>query len=338
MRISSDGGEPGAPAASWFDPLAVPGPRLHPGPRDASQFPAWRERVLAVVRGRCHAQAAPVAELLHAGHDGGLVCEQYRLTTKDTQVTGTLLTPARAAGRLGAVVVCPGRNAVPAQVTGAQPPDYPDRAIAAQLSGAGLVTFTLDYRLAGRVDPGRVRGRDEAAVLAQLYQVAGRSLLAELATGAAAALAWLARHPAVEPGQVALFGHSLGGAVALHAALAQPVPPPLCTASHLGSYRILGYGHPAGMLPGIAADADLPDLYAALAPAPLHLQYGLTDAELSPADAAAAGDRITVLYRLAGAGGRAEIHAAPMGHGTATGPAVDFLRRTLSAAPSCTPA
>jgi dienelactone hydrolase len=115
-----------------------------------------------------------------------------------------------------------------AQVTGAQPPDHPDRDIAARLCGAGLVTFTIDYRFGGRVDPGRVRGGDEAAVLAQLYQVAGRSLLGELAAGASAALAWLGSHPAVEPGQVALFGHSLGGAVALHAALAQPVPPPLC--------------------------------------------------------------------------------------------------------------
>jgi perosamine synthetase len=341
MPTSSDGGEPAAPAAPWFDPLAAPGPRLHPGPRDSGEFPAWRERVLAAVRGRirCAAPAGlPAPALLASRYGDGLVREEYLLTSKHTQAAGTLLAPAHADGKLPAVLVCPGRNAVVAQVTGAQPADYPDRAIAARLCAAGFVTFTLDYRFGGRVDPGRVPGRDEAAVLAQLYQVAGRSLLGELAAAAAAALAWLASHPAVEPGQVALFGHSLGGAVALHTALAQPVPPPLCVASHLGSYRILGYGHPASLLPGIAAEADLPGLYAALAPAPLHLQYGLTDTELDPADAAAAGDEITRLYRLAGADGRAEVLAAPMGHGTATGPAIGFLRRALCVHPSCTPA
>ncbi len=327
----ADGDEP--PGGLCFDPLTWPDHRLHPRPQDAEDFPAWRDRVRAAVRARgdCCPPAGPVsATLLSTARSGDLAREQYLLNGIGAEAAVTLLRPARASGALPTVLVCPGANAVVAQVTGAEPPDYPDRDIAVRLSAAGFVTLTLDYRYAGRVDQGRKAGRDDMTVLAQLYDLVGRSLLGALVRGAGLTLAWLGSQPGTRPGQVALFGHSLGGAVALHAALAARELLPLCVASHLGSYRVLGYGHPAAHLPGIAADADLPDLYAALAPAPLHLQYGLADRELDPADAQAAGEQIAELYRIAGAGGRAEVLATPMGHGTAPAPAIDFLRRALA--------
>ena len=230
------------------------------------------------------------------------------------------------------MLVCPGRNAVVEQVTGAAPPDYPDRDVAARFAAAGLATLTLDYGFDGSIDPERLYGRDEAAVLAQVYLAAGRSLLAELVADATAAFGWLRDQPWVRPDAAGLFGHSLGAAVALHVALSLDRPPPLCTASHLGSYRVLRYGHPALMLPGIGRDLDLTDLYAALAPAPLQVQYGRSDRQLDPADAEAAGQRIQDVYRLAGAEGNVEIRAEPMGHGTATTPAIEFFRRTLTSA------
>ena len=218
------------------------------------------------------------------------------------------------------------------QVTGAEPPDYPDRDVAARFAAAGLATLTVDYGFDGSIDPWRLYGRDEAAVLAQVYLAAGRSLLAELVADAAAAFGWLREQPWVRPEAAGLFGHSLGAAVALHVALSLDRPTPLCTASHLGSYRVLRYGHPALLLPGIGRDHDLPDLYAALAPAPLQVQYGRSDRQLDPADADAAGQRITDVYRLAGAEPNLEVLAEPMGHGTATTPAIEFFRRTLTSA------
>jgi perosamine synthetase len=346
MPTSSDpGGDPAAepPGAAWFDLLAGPGPRLHPPPAHPREFPAWQRQIRGAVRRRGGAGPSEArgaeATLLSSVTAGNLLRAEYLLRAGQLSRRGsreflaTLVRPAGDSGPWPAVVVCPGRNAIISQVTGAQPPDYPDRNVAARFAAAGFVTLTLDYRMTGRVDPGRLHGRDETAVLAHLYMAAGASLLAELAGYAAAALYWLDAQPQVQPGRVALFGHSLGGAVALHAALFLDHPPPVCAASHLGSYRILGYGHPALLLPGIAADADLPDLYAALAPAPLHLQYGLADHELDPGDAAAAGQRITELYRVAGAPSRAEVHAFEMGHGTAAGPAINFLNRVLRVPP-----
>ena len=142
------------------------------------------------------------------------------------------------------MLVCPGRNAVVEQVTGAEPPDYPDRDVAARFAAAGLATLTLDYGFDGSIDPERLYGRDEAAVLAQVYLAAGRSLLAELVADATAAFGWLRDQPWVRPDAAGLFGHSLGAAVVLHVALSLDRPPPLCTASHLGSYRVLRYRAP----------------------------------------------------------------------------------------------
>jgi dTDP-4-amino-4,6-dideoxygalactose transaminase len=256
---------------------------------------------------------------------------------------------ARSAGLTGpaalarGVVVCPGRNAVLGQVTGQQPPDYPDRDVAAQLSQAGFVTVTLGYGLDGVLDPAVLAGRDEASVLAQAYATAGQPLVGVLARDALTAAAWLAGRlagPAAGGGTapVALLGHSLGAAVALYAGLLDDLARPLCLASYLGSFAVLAHGGGAAMLPGIGAHADLPELYGALAPAPLQVQYGLRDPNLDPADAARAGTVITGIYQAAGAAGRAEIVAAPMGHGTDVPAAIGFLRAALDDQPAAPPA
>jgi len=333
MATSSDS----VTAARPVRALTLPRSSQEPLPRPAApeDVPGWRAQVIAAVRARAgspdhddpaEAVAGEVRTVV-----AGVIREEYLIGRPWGRLRAVLLRPAEpAGGSWPAVLVCPGRNAVVEQVTGSAPPDYPDRDVAARFTAAGLVTLTLDYGFDGSVDPRRLYGRDEAAVLAQLYVAAGRSLLAELAADAAAAFGWLRRQPWVQPDCAGLFGHSLGAAVALHAALGMSPPPPLCTASHLGSYRILSHGHPALMLPGITQDADLPDLYAALAPAPLQVQYGVSDTQLDPADARAAGQRITAVYRQAGAEANAEVRAERMGHGTAVGPAIGFFRQALA--------
>lgn len=302
-----------------------------PLPRDQAEFGPWQARVVAAVRAIAGVPPGPVAAaMLSTRADGELTRAEHELRADGHQPLRVVTCYRTTGGPMPAVVVCPGRNAVVDQVTGAQPPDYPDRNVAEQLARAGFLTATIDYGLDGQLDPGLLAGRDEAAVLAQLLAISGRSLLGVLAGGALATADWLATHHAAAPGQVALFGHSLGGAVALHAGLLSGRALPVCVASHLGSYQVIGYGHPAGALPGIGSHADLPGLLGALAPAPLQLQYGTADPTLDPADAAAAGRLVRDLYAIAGARGRAEVVTAEMGHGTQVAAAIDFLRRAPS--------
>jgi dTDP-4-amino-4,6-dideoxygalactose transaminase/dienelactone hydrolase len=226
-----------------------------------------------------------------------------------SEIRATLLLPD-GPGPFPAVLVAPGRNATLERVTGQTPPDHPDRNVAEQLAHSGLATLTVDYGL----------GHDAGATLNALATLGGGSLLAALVEDAVAALRWLRARPEIDAGRIGLFGHSLGAAVALHTALVEEQPLPVCAASHLGTYRML-YGRlrtgpEGGALPGILQQADLPDLYAALAPAPLQVQYGLRDPYLDRADAAAAGDLVIAGYDRAGAKDRVEVRALDMGHGT----------------------
>ncbi|WP_399933117.1 DegT/DnrJ/EryC1/StrS family aminotransferase [Streptomyces kanamyceticus] len=247
---------------------------------------------------------------------------------------GTLLAPHGVA-RGPAVLVLGGRNARLDQLTGDVPPDHPDRNVAEQLARAGFVTLSFDHGIGGGLDEERRAGRDEGTLLAHAFALTGRSLLGALVGDALGALGVLAAHPLADPDRLGLFGHSLGAAVALHTALLAPRQGlPLCAASHLGSYQALYErlltGHEGAALPGILEYADLADLYSALAPAPLQLQYGTADSYLEPADARAAADTVRAAYAAAGAS--AEIHELPMGHGTHVGHAADFFTRALSGA------
>lgn len=249
---------------------------------------------------------------------------------------GTLLAPMDAAPDASprpAVLVLGGKNARLDQLTGDVPPDHPDRNVAEQLAHAGFVTLSFDHGIGGAMDAARRAGRDEGTLLAHAFALTGRSLLGALTGDALGALDVLAAHPLVDPRRVGLFGHSLGAAVALHTALlGGRAGIPLCAASHVGSYgalyeRLLT-GHEGAVLPGILEYADLPDLYGALAPAPLQLQYGTADSYLEPADARAAADTVQEAYQAAGA--EVEVHGLPMGHGTDVGHAADFFTRTLA--------
>jgi perosamine synthetase len=316
--------------------LAESRPRLRPLPGDATGFSRWRAQVRAAVEQlagpRPGLSGRLDAALIASASDDGLRWDEYLVQRPGAGGFRTVVTTPDGVGDRGpAVVVCPGRNAVVDQVTGKAAPDYPDRSVAEQLTRGGFVTATIDYGLDGNLGPRVLGGRDEASVLNQMLAVTGRPLLGVLAWDALAVVSWLRRHPAVHADRIALFGHSLGGAVALHAALLADSPLPLCSASHLGSHRVVAAGHPALTLPGIGRHADLPDLYAALAPAPLHVQFGLKDTALEPSDADDAGEHILGLYRLAGAPGAAEVHALPIGHGTGVAEARDFLERVIGA-------
>jgi perosamine synthetase len=221
-----------------------------------------------------------------------------------------------------AVLVSPGLNAKFEQVVGLEPADYPDRDVAARLARAGFMTLTLDYGIMG-----------EAGKLSAAMSLYGRSLLAALVQDASGALAWLSNDPRTDENRIGLFGHSLGAAVSLHTALLSPRLTAVCAASHLGTYpEMFGRlftGSQAAILPGILCYADLPDLYAALAPAPLQLQYGIRDTYLSDSDAAAAAQAISEAYTAVRAQARLEILRRDMGHGTDVGAAIGFFRREL---------
>ncbi|MFD5700898.1 aminotransferase class I/II-fold pyridoxal phosphate-dependent enzyme, partial [Streptomyces lasiicapitis] len=314
---------------------ADPKLRLTPTPSDASAHTAWSRRVRAVVDRLARAERTPLeVTAVDTTVTAGLRRERLTL---NSPVRGafqaTLLAPPDTTTPAPAVLVFGGKNAHLDQLTGETPPDFPDRNVAEHLARAGFVTLTFEHGITG-LDEERRAGREQGALLAHAFALTGHSLLGALVGDTLGALDVLATHPLVDPARVGLFGHSLGAAVALHTALLAPRPLPVCAASHLGSYpalyeRLLT-GYEGAVLPGILEYADLGDLYAALAPAPLHLQYGTADSYLEPADARAAAATVHRGYAAAGAKDRLDVHELPMGHGTHVQHTIDFFTRTLT--------
>ncbi|CAM5409451.1 DegT/DnrJ/EryC1/StrS family aminotransferase [Streptomyces abikoensis] len=312
---------------------------LGPAPGAAAGAAAaagWSRQVRAVVE-RLARVAPSTAEASPDGppeESDGFVRERLRFgSPAPGGFRAALLAPA-GGGPLPAVLVLGGRNARLEQLTGAEPPDHPDRDVAAHLARAGFLTLALDHGIDGGLDAGLLAGRDEGTVLAHAFALRGHSLLGALLGDALAALDWLRGHPRAAAGRTGLFGHSLGAAVALHTALLVPEPLPVCAAAHLGSYpalfaRLLT-GFEGAALPGVLEYADLPELYGALAPAPLQLQYGLRDPYLDPADAREAAAAVRRAYAGAGAAGRLEVLELDLGHGTDRDRAAAFFSRALA--------
>jgi len=125
--------------------------------------------------------------------------------------------------------------------------------VAQELTGAGIVTLSVST--------------SEADLPADVL-LTGRSALALLVDDTLAAVRWLASQDGID--RVGLYGAGDGAAVALHAALLHPEPLPVAVSGHLGWYSELAVQGVLA-LPGILRYADLPDLYAALAPRPLLL-------------------------------------------------------------------
>ncbi|MGW0563134.1 DegT/DnrJ/EryC1/StrS family aminotransferase [Streptomyces sp. NPDC003016] len=292
------------------------------------------ERLARIERAPLHATAVTVSVR------EGLRREQLTLESPVRgEFRATLLSPEDAGPGPG-VLVLGGKNAQLDHLTGESAPDHPDRNVAERLARAGFTTLAFAYGIGGGLDTERLTGRDEGALLAHAFALTGRSLLGALTGDALGALDVLRAHPLVDPDRTGLFGHSLGAAVALHTALLTEHPLPVCAASHLGTYQMLYArlltGCEGAALPGVLEYADLPDLYAALAPAPLQLQYGTADPHLDAADARAAAETVRRAYAEAGAQ-EPDILELPMGHGTHGAHAADFFARAL-AAPAAPPA
>ncbi|MGW7548374.1 DegT/DnrJ/EryC1/StrS family aminotransferase [Streptomyces sp. NPDC054770] len=300
---------------------------------DDTDHGAWAHRVTTVVERLARVDRSPLALTQQPGTVRDGLWRQHLTFHSPGRgpLAATLLAPP-GDGPRPTVLVCGGKNAHLGQLTGEEAPDHPDRGVAEHLSREGFTTLTLSYGLTGGLDTERCAARDQSTLLAHAFALTGRPLLGALVSDAVGALDAIAGHPRVDPDRTGLFGHSLGAAVALHTALLSSRPLPLCAASHLGTYAALYArlltGHEAAVLPGILEYADLPDLYAALGPAGLHLQYGTHDPYLDPGDAKTAAALIETAR--AGLGDPAEIHELPMGHGTYLPDVAGFFTRVLS--------
>lgn len=135
-------------------------------------------------------------------HPGPVRTEAVEVVVDSTVLlAGTLSLPAGAspADRRAAVLLIGGSGPQDRDGARAELPGYaPWREMAGALAGAGLAVLRVDDRGTGG-SSGAFAG----------------ATTDDFARDAAAAVAWLRRHPAIDPRRIALVGHSEGGVVAL---------------------------------------------------------------------------------------------------------------------------
>lgn len=135
--------------------------------------------------------------------------EEVRVVAdSSTTLAGALALPPAASsrGRIPAVLLISGSGPQNRDGARVELPGYaPWRELSAALSAQGMAVLRLDDRGTGR-STGRFAG----------------ATTDDFARDAAAAVAWLRAHPAIDPARVALVGHSEGGVVALLVANADP--------------------------------------------------------------------------------------------------------------------
>lgn len=254
---------------------------------------------------RLEPPAPLVATRVREFDNDGLTFREYQFSgRRGSTIDAQLITNQGADLAAPLVFFCQGRNV---------PPDYRPKLSAKELptygahefARAGFNTFMLDYGLVKGFDADLVGNRDEINLLGLALGLKGYSPLALVVQNVLDAMAWLKQQPWLNPDKLVLFGRSLGGQIALHAALALPDPLKVALSSSIGTYRTMcaenvcmGAAH---ALPGMLNFFDLPDLIAALCPRNLYIQVGIDDKTMPYEDAQPALRATQAAYLASGA-------------------------------------
>lgn len=253
-----------------------------------------------------------------------------------------LLTPARAGGKLPAILALHGHG-VYGNDSVAGIADTPERA--KEIAGAhydyGLQLVRRGYVVAapcftpfGRRlgDRAAYKGEDPCAITFIRMQALGRVLMAENLRDALWSAALLARHPRVDAGRIGCVGLSYGGRMTmLTAALAPQIRAAVISgALNLMQERITGrYGCGAQIIPGLLEYGDVPEIASLIAPRPCLWEVGRRDALMVRDRIPPALERMRRAWAALGAPGNLDVDSFDGGHQWNGVKAYPLLERSL---------
>lgn len=210
---------------------------------------------------------------------------------------------------------------------------YGERAIAVELARRGYVVITIDIfywgerRMVLEDDPQVWKDRphsitpDEVTAFnrrsSASEQLMGRTLFTAGTTWAGImywddirTLDYFASRPEVDPARIGCVGHSLGGLRAAHlAALDDRIKASvacgwMCSFPAQLAKHVRSTVGPTKLIPGLYRELDYPDLASIAAPTPLMVISGVRDELFEPRGMQSAHDKITAVYKKAGAAER----------------------------------
>jgi dienelactone hydrolase len=198
--------------------------------------------------------------------------------------------------------------------------DEGERDIAVQAAAAGYVAIAMDMRGFASLRMQREREQDAISSCRTLSLHAllfGRTLIGERVHDMMRLIDWAATRDDCDTSRVAITGNSGGGTISLFAAacderIAVSVPGCyFCTfAASIGSIHHCECNY----VPGLLAEAEMPDVAGLIAPRPFLAVAGRHDDIFPVAAVESAYQRLRFIYALAGAADRCHLSIGDGGH------------------------
>ena len=301
------------------------------------EFRAWRENftpwlagVFAAYEGRpFDAEAAPDVKT-SAPQDWHGECRRIEVRFEEAEygltIPATILEPP-AAKRSGAGLICQhghgpfGRLAVigdrssPEKVKEIAHYQYD---FGLGLAQAGYVVLAMDLFNFGERRAEVPRPRESCDMVGLFLSAFGRNSVALQTREIRGAITVLSRWPGVDPGRLGMCGLSQGGRMTMFVSALDERIRAVVSSGAANTFRdrvaLLKGLCGAQIVPGLALQADTPDIFASIAPRPLQLQWGSRDPVMDAAAGEAAIAHIQRCYAAAGARERLSVHRFEGGH------------------------
>lgn len=303
------------PTPAWLEPLpprmprfseqrlAEPEPAYAYGGERGAALGRWREQGRAAFGRLLSFDPRPFGGEVRVvlREDGGAFTREqlYLRSARGLWLPAFLLKPKRP-GKHPAVLALPGHDGPggygAAAIAHRRWDKNYQRAFGARLAERGYVVLAVD--VAGI---GELRYLDYLSLVNHGLLV-GEPLLGVMLEQAHEAMDYLLARPEVDPRRVGTAGVSLGGELAMFAAVLDPRVAFAAVSGFLPSYRTVGGQHASSLyVPGALRVADVPDLAGMVAPRPMLLQAGRQDPFFPYDEVLDLTERVRRIYAAAGA-------------------------------------
>lgn len=263
---------------------------------------------------------------------------QFKNPEFNQVIPGTILEPNK---KNGAGILCQhghgkfGRLPIIGEISNAEMVEERDRFgcdFGLKFAQYGFTVIAIDLLNFGqRSLP--VAGRDKCDMLAHFLNLFGVNLVAVQLSDIRHAISILSSWNGVDPERIGMAGLSLGGRMTMFsAAFDQRIKVAVASGS-CNTYRDriekLSGACGAQIVPNLLPDADTPEIFSALAPRPLQLQWGRHDSLIIPEPAQKGIEYIKKCYSISGNLKKFELNYFEGGHEFNFGPAVKWFNKYL---------
>ena len=318
------------------------------------QWQEWRDalrpKVVATL-GTMPDRTTPLnPEVVAEWEEDGLVKQKVLIDVEpDLSAAALIFRPAKARGRLPAILVCHGHGEFGKNASmGLRYSPEIIRSIEAlnydyglQMAKAGFVTIAIDWRGFGERNDtrrphswGGLANRDLCNLHYLRSTMLGQTVLGENVHDAQRTLDYLCGLDFVDPGRIGVMGLSFGGTMTTWISLIEDqrikATDIICYSDRFADFAMRDTNVCGSQItPGLFDLCDVPDLQGLIAPRPLLVEIGAQDDCFLIESAMSCFREVEKIYTAAGAREKLELDLYEGGHRWGANKSVEFFRKSL---------